>query len=522
MQNGYVRDKAYKYPEHDENGNWVSPHAEAIQVQNGKIYVLYGLSYSGVNYYEASEIVEFDASLNVLRRVKLKDNNGKFARNTLSMAYSGGALYAAAIGGFQGPDSWGDLWRVDLASMTARQVLDGHDIPCAVNGQPVNVGLYSVQFAADGTAFLLAGSYSADYTFRARLFVTTEAALSSGNAGTVAKEYTQDFGYSWNILWDKEDSILWCMTGKSLEARSKSGNLVRSFTPAELGDNIYSVAIFNGSYSTDTPNTPDNPSDPDTPNTPDNPDSPPPGNSWIIEPPVTIAPVHEGVEVTADAKTFNSAASLPEKLARAVTRGMIEIVSGIAQANPFATIGALAPADGKEIGNTNAVPLPVFATNVSKAGNTALVTFDADLGALSSLAFSKIAVIKPRPDGVSKILTELSTSDDLTDGQYAWTRKGGKTYLTVAIKDNGPNDWDDAPGTVADPLTLAARTDPTPETPDGPDTPDEPDGPATPDNPNIPVTPGKPDNGGGGGGCNAGFGAFGALVLAIALADKKR
>jgi hypothetical protein len=36
------------------------------------------------------------------------------------------------------------------------------------------------------------------------------------------------------------------MTGISLEARDKSGGLIRSFTPSELGDNIYSVSLLDG------------------------------------------------------------------------------------------------------------------------------------------------------------------------------------------------------------------------------------------------------------------------------------
>jgi hypothetical protein len=254
MKNGYARDKAYQYPRHVENGHTVSPHAEAIHIENGKIYVLFGMPYNGVNQYEASEIVEFDAELNVQRTVQLKDSSGHIARNAVTMAYRDGKLYVAAMGGYQGPNSWGDIWQVDILSMTAKQVLDGHDIPYTVDGQSVNVGLYGVDFADDGTAYVLAGSYSADYSFRARLFVTTESRLAAGDAGRVVQEYANSqayAGYSWGLLWDEADSTLWCMTGRSLEARDKAGSNPRSFTPAELGDNVYSISLLNGAVLDD-------------------------------------------------------------------------------------------------------------------------------------------------------------------------------------------------------------------------------------------------------------------------------
>jgi hypothetical protein len=246
MKNGYARDKAYRYERHAENGHRVSPHAEDIHIgEGGEIYVLYGMPYNGVTRYEASEIVEFDRDLNVLRKVRLKDSEGNAARNAVTMSEFGGKLYVAAMGGYQGPDSWGDIWEVDIEAMTAKQILDGHDLPYIVNGESVNVGMYGVDFAADGTAFVLAGSYGGDYSFRARLFVTTAARLAAGDAGTVTGEYTSSPGYSWGVLWDEAASTLWCMTGRTLEARDGAGNFLRAFAPSELGDNVYSISLLN-------------------------------------------------------------------------------------------------------------------------------------------------------------------------------------------------------------------------------------------------------------------------------------
>jgi hypothetical protein len=248
----YRRDRAYHYERHAENGHTVSPHAEDIHIEGGKIYALYGMPYNGVTQYEPTEIVVFDKELNVRDKIQLKDASGNSARNAVTMAEYGGKLYVAAMGGYQGPDSWGDLWEVDIDSLTARQVLDGRDIPYKVGGQDVNVGLYGVDFANDGTAFILAGSYSGSYSFRARLFITTAERLSKGDVGPAVAEYTSNPGESWNVLWDEKDATLWLMAGTALEARDKSGELLRNFTPAELGDNIYSIALLDDASAGDT------------------------------------------------------------------------------------------------------------------------------------------------------------------------------------------------------------------------------------------------------------------------------
>ena len=179
------------------------------------------------------------------------------------MAYHNGRLYVTCAGGYQGPNSVGDVWQVSIsgAKMTAAQVLDGADSKFyfEVGGYPVNVGMYGIQFAADGTAYLLTGSYTDEdpsdrsQRFRCRLFVTTEAAMAAGNPGTVAATYTTNTGYSWGILWDEPSSVLWVMTGTRLEARHKSGERQAVFVPFELGDNVYSVSLLNGVSVGDSP-----------------------------------------------------------------------------------------------------------------------------------------------------------------------------------------------------------------------------------------------------------------------------
>jgi hypothetical protein len=253
MKNNYEPDKRYRYEAFTGGAGYESsPHGEAIFCANGKVYVLFAVSYNGVTKYEPSEIIEFDANLNALRKAKLDDGKGNTGRNAGGMAYHDGKLYVSCMGGYQGPDSWGDIWEVDISDMAAdampvRRVLAGADIP---DGSTA-VGMYGVQFAPDGAAYILTGSYDSAYNFRARLFRTTASDLSAGGADklTLIKAYSRGdgrAGYSWQILYDDPSGTLWWMTGRALEAYSGDGEYLRSFTPNELGDNIYSFSLLNG------------------------------------------------------------------------------------------------------------------------------------------------------------------------------------------------------------------------------------------------------------------------------------
>lgn len=247
--NGYKTDRRWQYEMFTNSlGAACSPHGEAVIVYNGKVYALFAISYYGVSQYEDSELIEFEMDLTPTGR------RAKVGKNALRMAEYNGKAYVAAIGGYQGPMTSGNICEVDLNTMTSRKIID-----CADSMQdpvrPGSVSGYGITIAKDGTAYLLAGSYSGDsdpgmggndkYTaYNGRIFVTTAEALSAmGDPGEVAASYF-DSGFSWDIVFDDKDSTLWCMVGKALEARDKNGALVRRFEPAELGDNIYSVAVM--------------------------------------------------------------------------------------------------------------------------------------------------------------------------------------------------------------------------------------------------------------------------------------
>ena len=130
--------------------------------------------------------------------------------------------------------------------MTAERVLGWEDLPSLQNEESTaKESMYGIQFADDGTAFILAGHYDSGYNFYPRLFTSTVSALANREASEVEGAYANAAGYSWNILWDEDSSVLWCMAGNNLEARDKDGKILDTFTPNELGDNIYSVALLN-------------------------------------------------------------------------------------------------------------------------------------------------------------------------------------------------------------------------------------------------------------------------------------
>lgn len=245
MADGYTADMSYNYERQNRQGQTYNPHGEGLYAEGGYLYALFGLSTGQAIDYAPSEIVKFDADLNIVGKVAL-DDGAHQGQNALRMAYYGGKLYVTCVGGYQGPNSWGDIWEVDISGdeMAApRRILDGHDMTYQSGGENVAIGMYSIQFSPDGAAYILTGSYSQAYDFRGRLYVTTAANLANGNPGSLRQEYSEaSAGFSWDLVYDNGSGVLWCMVGKWLEARDADGVLVRRFTPGELGDNIYSIS----------------------------------------------------------------------------------------------------------------------------------------------------------------------------------------------------------------------------------------------------------------------------------------
>lgn len=217
-------------------------HYEGLTTYGGKIYGLVtNETHTGFNDYvwSPSEIVEFDVDLNELRRLPLNDGTNS-AKNSGILEIRSGKLYIGSTGSALPNTAWGDVWEVDIASWKARQLLAVNDTVIAPYA-----GISGLAVANDGTAFLLVGGYDANWDFGSKLFVTTITKMSAGDFGTVIS-MPLEAGYSRGIAWSEFDQTFWVMVGKDLQARSKTGALLESFTPAQLGNNIYTISPLEG------------------------------------------------------------------------------------------------------------------------------------------------------------------------------------------------------------------------------------------------------------------------------------
>jgi hypothetical protein len=218
----------------------------AIEVINGRIYVL-TYTYDGTHTVDAgmgaSEIFEFDEDLVLLRSETI--GNDVSSTNTQYMSSHGGKLYLGSIGGAQGAGAVGAIWEVDPSgeSLTAVKVWD--------LGAIADIGdsarsVYGIDIAPDGTAFVVVGGYDADWSFSSKLYVSTASKLSAG-------EYSDPVSvpagaYIESIAYDSKLDTLWCALDRfvngSLEARDRSGRILKTITPSELGNSIGNFTII--------------------------------------------------------------------------------------------------------------------------------------------------------------------------------------------------------------------------------------------------------------------------------------
>ena len=218
-------------------------HFSGVVTYGDKIYALVNretnTGFSNFIYYP-SRIIEYDSSLRELRRIELS-NGTDAAKNASSLVLHNGKLYIGSTGSATPNTDWGNIWEVDIANWNSRKVLDAKD-----TGTVQYSGVMGIQTAADGTAFLLLGSYNASFDFSPALFITTVDKMVSGDTGTPITVAPSD-GYSWSINWSEASQTLWMSAGKSLQARSKNGTVLSAFTQSDLGNNIGSIrALGNG------------------------------------------------------------------------------------------------------------------------------------------------------------------------------------------------------------------------------------------------------------------------------------
>ena len=216
-------------------------HYESLVPYDGKIYALIAKETHTEVYdfeYFPSEVVEYDKGLNELRRLKLEDGTAS-TKNSVILALHGDKLYVGSAGGALGASVWGDLWEVDIRTWKARRILNA-----SATGAPPYAGISGLAIANDGTTFIMTGGYDALWNYTATLYVSTISEIQAGVAGTGT--IISGLGYSWGIAWSEYDQTLWIMAGSELQARSKTGALIETFTPSLLGDNIYNITALEG------------------------------------------------------------------------------------------------------------------------------------------------------------------------------------------------------------------------------------------------------------------------------------
>ncbi|MDR1020833.1 MAG: hypothetical protein LBL73_08745 [Synergistaceae bacterium] len=244
MRNGYKFVDSYdlKNLVEDDKGEWRCG-GVAIKEFGGDIYVVtavFNLSLS--RQFKASEVIKFGNGL--LQEPVVSVPVGKNAVGlTGGAAFYKGKLYIGCLGSAMGqPQVDGGYWEVDLAGMTSRQIinLDEYDA-LGLDGPYSGSGIAIAE--DDGAAFLMLLDDSDYDNPKARLYVTDVDQIVGGSIGTEVSDFPGKTGGSWGVSYDEYTKTFWCMAGEELQAWRKDGSFIRSFTPADLGDNISYVAV---------------------------------------------------------------------------------------------------------------------------------------------------------------------------------------------------------------------------------------------------------------------------------------
>jgi hypothetical protein len=228
-----------------------------VQVINDKIYVLtytYDGVHSGNAQFGLSDVFEFDLDLNPLRQIPL-GTGSREAKNAQRMQVFDGKLYVGTTGGAQiaGDASVGGVWEIDPSRdpsgpiLSEKQLLDLNTV-ADPEFAGKEKGVLGFWIAKDGTVYLLVGGYdSVSKAYVSKLYITTAARLSKGEIGESVPSFPSVSG----ILYDEYTETLWAWTeswvsdgGGALHAYDKNANPLQTFTPADLGDNFYFLALL--------------------------------------------------------------------------------------------------------------------------------------------------------------------------------------------------------------------------------------------------------------------------------------
>jgi Synergist-CTERM protein sorting domain-containing protein len=245
MKNGYRRDKPYDLESYVvDKGRNMHRVGVSVKTHGDNVYVVTAVHDELIPLWAwyPGEVIEFDRDLKPTGRVAAIGKNAGGMTEGVSL-YKG-KLYIGCSGGVLGAESFGDYWEVDLAAMTSKKVIDLSDKNLGLDKA---YGGYGVAITDDGVAFLTLLRYDGDAP-SAKLFVTSVQEMIQGSIGREVSSFAGKTGISWGTLYDEKNSTLWCMAGTDLEARGKDGSLKKTFTPAHLGDSIYSVALIDSAW----------------------------------------------------------------------------------------------------------------------------------------------------------------------------------------------------------------------------------------------------------------------------------
>ena len=138
--------------------------------------------------------------------------------------------------------AYGSVWEVNLSTMSPARLVD---LGAALGVSPAFQAM-DITMTPGGTAYILV--YNMNWpTTDARIYKVSVNDLATGSMGTHLPAIASTQGSSWLVLWDEVDATLWVGAGNDIEARDADGKIVKTFTPAELGDNAYSIALIGSS-----------------------------------------------------------------------------------------------------------------------------------------------------------------------------------------------------------------------------------------------------------------------------------
>ncbi|MDR0648073.1 MAG: hypothetical protein LBF92_01890 [Synergistaceae bacterium] len=217
----------------------------SIKEYADKIYVVTQVHDASWTTWAQGEVIALEPDLKEAWRRKIGVNAGGTSEG---ITLYDDKLYIGCIGGKMGDGKTGEYWEVDLSEETSEKIIDLSDEKHNL-GYPY--GGAGIAIDEDGNAMLMLLNYyipdeNSPYDIRMRprlYFASVEGMVADGSIGAEVSQFTGKEGSSWGVSYDESTKTFWCMAGKELIAFNKDGSQKQEFSRADLGDDIYSVAV---------------------------------------------------------------------------------------------------------------------------------------------------------------------------------------------------------------------------------------------------------------------------------------